>query len=59
MANGSASDRGFTYNVFEGNTVEFLFDEAGYIERYTYTIEDQTLTLTDEWGGVLELTKAE
>lgn len=58
-ANGSTSDRGFTYNVFEGNTVEFLFDEAGYIERYTYTIEDQTLTLTDEWGGVLELTKAE
>ena len=59
MADSSTSDRGFTYNVFEGNTVEFLFDEAGYIERYTYTIEEQTLTLTDEWGGVLVLTKAE
>ena len=59
MADSSTSDRGFTYNVIEGNTVEFLFDEAGYIERYTYTIEVQTLTLADEWGGVLELTKAE
>ncbi|MBR3645082.1 MAG: hypothetical protein IKN54_01570 [Lachnospiraceae bacterium] len=58
-ADSNSTDRGFTYNVVEGNTVEFLFDEAGYIERYTYTIEDQTLTLTDEWGGVLVLTKAE
>lgn len=58
-ADSNSTDRGFTYNVVEGNTVEFLFDEAGYIERYTYTIEDQTLTLTDEWGGMLVLTKAE
>lgn len=58
-ADSNSTDRGFTYNAVEGNTVEFLFDEAGYIERYTYTIEDQTLTLTDEWGGVLVLTKAE
>lgn len=52
-----SSSRDFTYTVDENGYVDMLFDGAGYVERYAYTVEGETLTLEDNFGAVLELNK--
>ena len=51
------SSRDFTYNVDGNGYVDMLFDGAGYVERYAYTVDGGTLTLEDNFGAVLELNK--
>lgn len=55
--NNGTSERNFTYTVDENGYVDMLFDGAGYVERYAYTVEGETLTLEDNFGAVIELTK--
>ena len=52
-----SSSRDFTYTVDENGYVDMLFDGAGYVERYAYTVDGGTLTLEDNFGAVLELNK--
>ena len=52
-----SSSRDFTYTVDENGYVDMLFDGAGYVERYAYTVDGGHLTLEDNFGAVLELNK--
>ena len=55
--NNGTSERNFTYTVDENSNIDMLFDGAGYVERYAYTVDGDILTLADNFGAVLELTK--